>query len=150
MEKEKIICISGGADFLHCGHIRMINDAAKYGKIIWILNSDKWLKTKKGYLLMSWEDRAEILRSIRNIFDVVAVEDEQGGTVCEALARIKPDYFGKGGYSNEFNTPEYKFCQENGIEVIFGLGGPKVKSAAEMIDEVVNSLVKKLDRILKG
>ena len=95
MNKE-IVCVSGGMDPIHVGHVRMILEASKFGDVVVILNSDQWLLRKKGFKFMSWEERAEILRAIRGVVDVVRVNDEDG-TVCEALRRIKPDYFANGG-----------------------------------------------------
>ena len=43
-----IILVSGGFDPIHSGHIKLINDANKYGDVVVLLNSDKWLKNKKG------------------------------------------------------------------------------------------------------
>ena len=43
-----IILISGGFDPIHSGHIKLINDASKYGDVIVLLNSDEWLRNKKG------------------------------------------------------------------------------------------------------
>ncbi|KKL78469.1 hypothetical protein LCGC14_2024500 [marine sediment metagenome] len=145
MSEEKIIAISGGADPLHIGHVRMINDASKYGKVIFILNSDKWLMRKKGYCVMPWEERAKILKSIRYVHDVVEVDDIEG-SVCEALKRIKPHYFGNGGDRTDQNTPERSLCERFGIELVWGLGGDKIQSSSELVDAVVDSIIKKLSR----
>lgn len=143
-DKDKIICLSGGADCLHVGHIRMINDAADYGKVIWILNSDEWLRRKKGYVFMPWEERAEILRSVRNIYDVVPVDDLNGGTVESALKSILPNFFGNGGNRTTNNTPEQKLCEELGIETVYGLGGQKTQSSSELVDTVTLSIIAQL------
>ena len=40
MTKTKTICISGGFDPVHIGHLRMMQAASKYGDVIAIVNSD--------------------------------------------------------------------------------------------------------------
>ena len=42
-----IILVSGGFDPIHSGHIKLINDANKYGDVVVLLNSDPWLRKKK-------------------------------------------------------------------------------------------------------
>ena len=42
-----IILVSGGFDPIHSGHIKLINDAHKYGDVVVLLNSDAWLRNKK-------------------------------------------------------------------------------------------------------
>ena len=69
--KRKTIAVSGGFDPIHVGHVRMILAAAQHGDVIVILNSDEWLKNKKGYSFMSWEERAEVLRAIKGVVNVV-------------------------------------------------------------------------------
>jgi D-beta-D-heptose 7-phosphate kinase/D-beta-D-heptose 1-phosphate adenosyltransferase len=145
-KKEKIICISGGADPLHLGHIKYLRDAAKFGKVIWILNSDEWLKRKKGYVLMPWEERKEVLLALRDIYRVEKVDDTQG-TVNEAICRLEPDYFGKGGDRNKSNTPEQAMCKLMGIECIFGLGGDKIQSSSELVDSVVKNIIMKIGKM---
>ncbi len=56
--------------------------------------------------------------------------DDTDGTVCEALRRIKPDYFGNGGDRTNKNTPELDVCHELGIEPVFELGGVKYTSSS--------------------
>jgi glycerol-3-phosphate cytidylyltransferase-like family protein len=53
MPRRKRITLSGGFDPLYVAHIDMINDVAKYGDVIMILNSDNWLRMKKGWAFMS-------------------------------------------------------------------------------------------------
>ena len=40
MEEQKISLISGGFDPLHSGHIEYFKEAAKYGDVVVLLNSD--------------------------------------------------------------------------------------------------------------
>lgn len=136
---KKIIALSGGADPVHCGHLRMINEAAEYGKVVWILNSDHWLRRKKGFVFMTWEERAEILRGFKNIYDVVAVDDTDG-TVCDALKCLKPDYFGNGGDRTNKNTPEMELCEGLDIELVWGLGGRKAQSSSELVKSAIKQL----------
>lgn len=133
----KVVCISGGFDPVHEGHINLIEQAAKYGNLVVILNSDDWLLRKKGHYVMSWHSRARILAAMRNVSYVANVLDEDG-TVCDALRRIKPDFFANGGDRMQDNTPELQLCRELGIKPLFGIGGEKIASSSELVRPPVN------------
>lgn len=138
---NRTICLSGGFDPVHVGHLSMINDAAQYGKVILIANSDDWLTRKKGYVFMPFNERKEILLNFKNVYDVVAVDDTDG-TVCEALRRIRPDYFGNGGDRKKYNTPEKDVCKELGIEMLWNIGGgDKMQSSSDLINNVLGSMM---------
>ena len=125
----KTIVISGGFDPIHPGHIAMIEQAAEYGEVHIVVNSDDWLIRKKGFLFQPWVDRKKILEAYtKNIHSV----DDADGTVCAALREIKPDYFGNGGDRKQTNTPELDVCAELGIEAVFELGGGKYSSSSEI------------------
>lgn len=138
----KTVCISGGFDPAHIGHIDHIEDAANYGEVIVILNSDEWLKRKKGYAFMPFEERARILKALRCVKDVVAVDDADG-TVCEALRRIKPDFYAKGGDRTADNTPEAALCKELGIGLIWNVGGGKTQASSALVRNALSSLTPK-------
>ena len=63
---KKYVIVSGGFDPIHSGHVRLINDASKYGSVIVIINSDDFLLEKKGYAFMSVEERVDIIKNIKN------------------------------------------------------------------------------------
>lgn len=130
---KETVAISGGFDPLHVGHVRMIREAAKTADVIVILNSDEWLKKKKGYVFMPWDQRAEALMAIKGVCAVVDVDDRDG-TVCSALRAVKPTYFANGGDRIPENTPELAECVELGIKPLFGVGGDKVASISELVN----------------
>lgn len=128
------ICVSGGFDPVHIGHLRMIQEAAQYGNVIVIVNSDKWLMRKKGYIFMPFSERCEILRGFASVYDTVSVDDADG-TVCEALRRLQPTYFANGGDRKTNNTPEMDVCSELGIKLIWGVGGGKIQSSSTLVND---------------
>jgi D-beta-D-heptose 7-phosphate kinase/D-beta-D-heptose 1-phosphate adenosyltransferase len=129
---EKTIMVSGGFDPLHIGHLRMIKEAAKYGKVIVVVNSDAWLLRKKGFIFMPFEERKEIIEGYTEVDRVEAVDDSDG-TVCEAIWRLKPTYFANGGDRTSNNTPEMNVCKQMGIEMLWGVGGGKIQSSSDMV-----------------
>ena len=129
---NKTICVSGGFDPIHVGHVRLIEAASKHGDVFVILNSDEWLMRKKGYMFMTFDERKEIIKSMRVVHDVIEVNDDDG-SVCEALERVRPHFFGNGGDRLSDNVPEVELCKELGIKMIFNLGGEKIQSSSDLV-----------------
>ena len=136
MKDVPVIAVSGGFDPIHIGHVRIILDAARYGDVMIILNSDDWLMRKKGYVFMPWEERAEIMGNIKGVKYVTHVNDDDG-TVCEALSRMKPDVFANGGDRKTNNTPEMDLCDHIGIEMMWCVGGSdKPQSSSWLVNKL--------------
>ena len=121
--------ISGGFDPPHIGHIRLIEEAEKYGKVIVALNSDAWLIRKKGKFFMSWDERVKVLERL-GVARVVSVDDRDG-TVCDALLRLHPDFFANGGDRTSPNPLEDEICRTLKITQLFGIGGEKIRSSRD-------------------
>ena len=133
--KIPTIVVSGGFDPIHKGHVQMIREAAEYGRVIVLLNSDDWLVRKKGYKFMSFEERAYIAGSLKGVAVVSSVDDSDG-SVCQGLRKFKPDYFANGGDRYESNTPEMDVCKELGIEMLWNIGGGKIQSSSDLVTKV--------------
>jgi len=142
-KKTKTVAVSGGFDPIHVGHVRMIQEAARMGNVIVIVNSDDWLMRKKGYVFMPFKERQEVILSLKGVVRVVEAEDEDN-TVCKTLEKIQPSVFANGGDRKEGNVPEYDLCNRLGIALAFGVGGSDkpqssswlVKKATEKEKEV--------------
>ena len=131
---KKVVCVSGGFDPVHIGHLRMIQEAAKYGHVVVVVNSDQWLMRKKGYIFMPFQERCEILEGFTATGETTYVDDSDN-SVCEALRRIKPDYFANGGDRKTDNTPEMDVCNELSIEMLWNVGGGKIQSSSTLVDD---------------
>ena len=136
-QRRKTVMVSGGFDPVHIGHIRMILEASEHGDVIVVANSDDWLYRKKGFVFMEFDQRAEILASIKGVVKVSGVNDSDT-TVCEAIRRLKPDIFANGGDRKKHNTPEQAVCEELGVEMLWGIGGErKANSSSSLVERVM-------------
>jgi D-beta-D-heptose 7-phosphate kinase/D-beta-D-heptose 1-phosphate adenosyltransferase len=136
MREKPLIAVSGGFDPVHIGHIRMIRDAARYGDVMVIINSDEWLMRKKGYVFMPYKERAEIMGNIKGVTLVTSVDDSDD-TVCAALSRHKPDAFANGGDRKDKNTPEMDLCDHIGIQLMWAIGGSaKPQSSSWLVNKL--------------
>lgn len=141
----KRIIISGGFDPIHIGHIRLIQDAASHGDyLIVVMNNDNWLNKKKNYAFMPEAERKEIIEFIKNVDEVILtshVPNDQDRSVCNTLAEIQKKYsddeliFANGGDRKDDNIPEYAFCEEKDIGMIFNIGGEKIQSSSWLVDK---------------
>ena len=137
--KKKIIILSGGFDPVHKGHVRMFKAAKEYGSVVVGANSDDWLIRKKNKFFMPFDERKEILESIRFIDEVVDFNDDDD-TACDLIKVIYSEFgdkydvcFGNGGDRTNETTPEVEFCIKNNIEMLWGLGGGKIQSSSDLL-----------------
>jgi cytidyltransferase-like protein len=133
----KVVAVSGGFDPVHIGHVRMFENTKKIGdKLVVILNNDHWLKKKKGYAFMPQEERAEIIKALRCVDDVLISfhkENDPDRSVCKELAFLKPTIFANGGDRFLDNIPEVATCKEHNIAMVFNIGGEKVQSSSDLV-----------------
>ncbi len=133
-----IILISGGFDPIHSGHIKLINDANKHGDVVVLLNSDQWLKNKKGKEFLSFDERKIIMQNIKGVIDVIEFDDSDK-TCIDGIKKAKSLYknneikFANGGDRNNNTTPEKEFCDNNNIETLFGIGGDDKSNSSSWI-----------------
>ena len=138
-----LILVSGGFDPVHSGHIALIEEASKYGDIIVLLNSDDWLRNKKGKEFLPFKERKIIMGSIKKVIDVLSFDDSDNSCIDGIKKAILkyPNHkikIANGGDRNEQNTPETKFCNNNNIENLWGIGGNQKSNSSSWILEKWN------------
>ena len=83
---------------------------------------------------MPFEERAEILESIKGVRAVVKAKDDDD-TVCETLKDLRPTMFANGGDRKGDNVPEVAVCEELSIQMLWNVGGDKVQSSSWLVDK---------------
>lgn len=69
---KRRIMVDMSATLIHHGHIRLLKKASELGSVIVALTTDEEVEKKKGYKPeLSYEERREILESIRYVDEVV-------------------------------------------------------------------------------
>ena len=145
---QAVMLTSGGFDPFHVGHLRCIQETVKMANnpkqfpsanrplVTVLVNCDAFLKAKKGYNFMSLEDRMEIIHGIAGVDSVLPwFYKNDDFTVSKAIHKIRPRWFTKGGdRTDATNIPEWGICQQVGCNVITGVGGEKIRSSSELVE----------------
>lgn len=138
---SKIVLITGGFDPIHSGHIAYIRAARNLGdKLIIGLNSDVWLRRKKGQEFMPWPERQAVLMAMGDVDDVIFFDDSDS-SACDAISQVIelfPDdeiVFANGGDRNAHNIPEQDRMWPDRVSFVFGVGGEDKKNSSSWILE---------------
>ena len=110
--KMKVILANGCFDVLHVGHLKHLEAAKRLGTtLIVALTLDAHVNKGPGLPIHTWEQRAELLRGLRCVDEVVPSVDD-----CAAIRAIRPDVFVKGiDYADSALLDEAKqACEEVG------------------------------------
>jgi cytidyltransferase-like protein len=133
---KTIVLITGGFDPLHSGHISYINAARELGDILVVgVNSDDWLRRKKGREFMPSTERIDIIQNLKAVDHCILFNDTDNHAI-EAIRNVKLMYpnhhiiFANGGDRTADNIPE---MTELGVEFVFGVGGENKKNSSSWI-----------------
>ncbi len=139
MKHYDILVLSGGFDPLHVGQVRMIQSARELAGLVVVgVNSDAWLERNRDEAKTPFEERREIVSSIRGVTSAVGFDDSDD-TACALLRLVKTMSpgariaFGNGGGRTEGNVPEVALCKELGLDLVWGLGGERVGEGFELV-----------------
>jgi phosphoenolpyruvate phosphomutase / 2-hydroxyethylphosphonate cytidylyltransferase len=120
-KKNKIVYTSMCCDFFHYGHLRIIQQSAKYGKLIVGLMTDKSVASYKRVPMLSYEKRKEVVENIKGVWKVVP-QDTLDYT--ENLKKYKPDIVTNG---DDWKEGPQKETREQVIKVLKEWGGRLVE-----------------------
>jgi cytidyltransferase-like protein len=137
---KRIVLITGGFDPLHSGHIAYIKSARELGDYLIVgVNSDEWLRRKKGQEFMPWEERATIIAALHNVDRVINFDDSDNSAkdAIRKVRSINPAaqiIFANGGDRTKENIPEMDLLQEMlHLDFVFGVGGEDKKNSSSWI-----------------
>ena len=85
----KKVFLSIGAEFIHGGHITIIEKASKLGELTVGVLSDEAIMSYKGYPVLTYEERAKVVGSIKGVSHIIKKESLGYDKV---IADLKPDY----------------------------------------------------------
>jgi cytidyltransferase-like protein len=135
---NKVVLVTGGFDPLHSGHIDYFKEAKRLGDILVVgVNSDSWLRRKKGREFMPSYERVQIIENLRMVDHCILFNDTEDHAI-EAIRNVKIMYpnstiiFANGGDRTADNIPE---MSEPDVEFVFGVGGYNKKNSSSWILE---------------
>jgi len=135
---NRIVLVTGGFDPLHSGHIAMFESARRMGDMLIVgVNSDEWLKRKKGVEFMPFSERSKIVESLKSVDSILAFDDTDG-SACDAIQQVLDMYsyssivFANGGDRTDDNIPEMRIEDER-LTFEFGVGGEDKKNSSSWI-----------------
>ncbi len=86
---NKKVYIAMSADFIHDGHINVIEEGSRYGDVIIGLLTDEAIATYKRMPLLNYDTRKRIFENMKHVKEVVKQETLD---YTNNLKKIKPDY----------------------------------------------------------
>jgi cytidyltransferase-like protein len=137
---KRIVLITGGFDPLHSGHIAYINAARELGDSLIVgVNSDEWLRRKKGQEFMPWEERATIIAALHDVDRVINFDDSDN-SAKDAIRKVRTIHptaqiiFANGGDRTKENIPEMDLLEEMlHLDFVFAVGGEDKKNSSSWI-----------------
>lgn len=119
--EKKNVYIAMSADFVHNGHINVIEEGAKYGDVIIGLLTDEVIASYKRMPLLDYETREKIFSNIKNVTKVVK---QSTLDYTDNLEKLKPDYVVHG---DDWKQGIQSLVRENVIKTLAKWGGELIE-----------------------
>lgn len=87
--EEKIVYVGMCADLIHHGHINIINEAKKLGRVVIGLLTDEAVASYKRVPLLKFEQRKQVVESIDGVYKIIP---QRTLDYVENLNKIRPDF----------------------------------------------------------
>ena len=156
-KKEKTVYVGITGDMIHPGIINIIQQGAKYGRLIVGLLTNTAIATHKRIPYLTYEQRKKILENIKGVSEVVPQED---WSYVPNLEKLKPDYIIHGddwktNYLKNIRTEVYEVMKKIGGEVIEipytkGINSSKIFENKINIGVTQEQRLKTLKRLIKS
>lgn len=108
---ERLVFTNGCFDLLHPGHIYLLTEAAKYGRLVVGLNSDASIKRLKGPTRPIWPEykRRMMLQELDCVYRVLVFDEN---TPQKLIERLQPDIIIKGSEYKREDVVGYEIAKQ--------------------------------------
>ena len=114
---ERTVYMCCSTDYIHSGHIAIINKACRLGRLTIGVLSDEAVASYKRYPLIPFDERKSLFENIAGVENVV---EQKTLSYSENLRKLKPDYVVHGDdWVNGFQKP----IREEVVKVLNEYGG---------------------------
>ena len=136
----KKVYVSMIADLLHAGHINILNEASKYGKVTVGLLTSTAINELNDTAYLKYQQRLDVVSSLSMVPNVIPQED---ASYKENLLKIKPDYVVHGDDWQEGKQSKYR---QEVIDLLAEWGGEliEVEYSSEISDKNLKNQLMKL------
>lgn len=121
MDKKELVYVPMAVDILHPGHINIIKEAAKYGKVIVGLFSDEAIKSYKRVPYMNYEMRKIIIENVKGVDEVICQEIKD---YSSNLIKLKPKYMVHG---TDWREGPLADVRQKAIDLMASWGGEVIE-----------------------
>jgi len=118
---EKLVYVGMSADLIHPGHLNIINEAKKLGKVIVGVLTDKAIASYKRLPFLTYEQRKIIVENIKGVSEVVPQETLD---YVPNLRKIRPDFVVHG---DDWKEGVQKETRQKVIDILKEWGGELVE-----------------------
>ena len=118
---NKTVFMSFSGDIIHHGHINIINEGSKYGKVIIGLYTDEVIKSYKRAPINSFENRKKVIEQIKNVYKIIKLDNFD---FSDVIKEIKPDYIIHG---DDWKEGPQKKVREDTLELIKNWNGQLIE-----------------------
>ena len=119
--ERRTVYMNFATDILHSGHINLIRRAARFGRLIIGVLSDRAVASYKRLPLIPFEERKMLFEMLANVYKVV--EQEQV-SLRENLEKYRPNYVVHG---DDWVTGFQRPLRDETVEVLASYGGQLIE-----------------------
>ena len=131
--EKRVVLVTGGFDPLHSGHLAYFKAAKALGDTLVVgINSDSWLKRKKGRSFYTWDERFQLIKNLEMVDYVIEFNDDENNSI-NAIKQATQTFpsakiiFANGGDRTAENIPEMGLLDDirykENLEFVFSVGG---------------------------
>ena len=138
--KNKLVYVPLAVDFLHTGHLNIINAAQELGDVTIGLLTDEAIVSYKRLPLFEFKDRKKIIENIKGVKSIITQNTHDYAPI---LKKLKPDFFVHG---DDWKTGIQSKTRKEVINILSEWGGELVEpeyttgvSSTSLINELTKN-----------